>query len=320
MPEPVCRTRRARSVAASLLALHPFPARAHVEIPPAGPDDLWAAWSLDPVVMIVLAGVAIAYAAGVRRLWSRAGPGRGATGWQVASFAAGMAVLAVALVSPLDGLGEALFSAHMAQHVVLTAVVPPLLLLGRPLVLIWALPQRGRAATGVWLRKGLLPRLWRWMALPLAAFLIEAAVLWGWHAPAAIHAALENELIHACMHLSFLLGGLLLWETLAHAGRRRTAGYAIAAAMSFLTMLHSGLLGALLTFAPRPFYTFYGDLPLSWGLTLLEDQQLAGLFMWVVCGMIYIGVALFLIGAWLRDLERRHSGGWSGPVAAGKGP
>ena len=126
------------------------------------------------------------------------------------------------------------------------------------------------------------------------------------------------------MHASFLAGGLLLWETLAHAGRRRTAGYPVAAASSFLTMLHTGLLGALLTFAPRPFYTFYGDLPPAWGFTLLEDQQLAGLFMWVVCGMIYMVVALWLIGAWLHEIERQNAAGDrafapSGPPLAGPG-
>lgn len=302
--------------AAAAPVLLPELARAHVGDPPVGPAELWTAWSLDPLVLIAMGGIALAYGSGVRRLWRRAGRGRGIAIWQVASFAAGLVVLAVALVSPLDGLGEALFSAHMGQHILLTAVAPPLLLLGRPLVLLWSFPIRIRAAAGAWLRTGPLSRAWRWVSHPVAAFAIEAAVLWGWHTPGAIHLALENELVHAGMHASFLVGGLLLWETLAHAGRRRTAGYAIAAASSFLTMLHTGMLGALLTFAPRPFYTSYGELPLAWGLTPLEDQQLAGLLMWVVCGMIYITVALALIGAWLHDLERRSSSGLGMPVAA----
>ena len=285
----------------------PVPADAHVQSPPLGPGDLWSSWSVDPSIVAALAGIAIAYGAGARRLWIQAGVGRGVAVWQVASFYAGMAVLAAALVSPLDGLGEALFSAHMAQHILLTAVVPPLLLLGRPLVLLWSLPVRFRRTAGIWLRLGVLPRIWCWMTKPVIAFLTEAAVLWGWHAPWAIHAALENDFVHALMHGSFLLGGLLLWETLAHPGRRGMAGYPIAAAASFLTMLHTGLLGALLTFAPRPFYTFYGDLPVGWGLTPLEDQQLAGLFMWVVCGMIYIVVALALTGVWLHNLEKQNA-------------
>ena len=251
--------------------------------------------------------VAIGYGVGVHRLWRRAGYGRGVGRWQVASFAAGMVALVAALISPLDEFGEALFSAHMAQHIILTAVAPPFLLLGRPLVIIWSLPARARVAVGAWIRYGLLPGLWRWIARPVVAFIIEALVLWGWHAPGAIHAALENSFIHATMHLSFLMGGLLLWEALAHTGRRRAAGYPIAAALSFLTMLHTGVLGALLTFAPRPLYAVYGERPLAWGLTPLEDQQLAGLLMWVVCGMIYIVTALLFLAAWLNELERRNS-------------
>ncbi len=150
------------------LALLAEAASAHVDAPPAGPAELWATWSIDPFLLTVLVAVGVAYAAGVRRLWLRAGRGRGIAVWQAASFSAGMAVLALALVSPLDGLGEALFSAHMAQHILLTAAVPPLLLLGRPMVLIWAFPSRTRAALGTWLRRGIVPRLGAPVAWPTA--------------------------------------------------------------------------------------------------------------------------------------------------------
>ena len=145
------------------------------------------------------------------------------------------------------------------------------------------------------------------MTLPFPAFVIEALVLWGWHAPSAIEAALENGAIHAAMHFSFFMGGLLFWHALAHAGRRQGVGYAETAGLSFLTMMHTGLLGALLTFAPRPLYLGYGDSPLTWGLTPLEDQQIAGLIMWVICGMIYIVAGIVLLAAWIRQFERRHA-------------
>lgn len=303
--------------AAALLAVQPRPALAHAAGLPPAPDDLWAAWSLDPLMVLMLLSLGIAYGLGLCRLWRRAGRGRGVRHWQAVSFATGLAVLALALTSPLDGLGEALFSAHMAQHIILTAAVPPLLLLGKLLVLIWSLPNRARAAVGAWIRTGLLPRIWRWLARPKTGFVIEAAVLWGWHAPDAIHAALENGFVHASMHLSFLSGGLLLWEALAQTGPRRIGGYLVAAASSFLTMLHTGVLGALLTFAPRPLYTVYGERPLAWGLTPLEDQQLAGLLMWVVCGWIYMATALIMIGIWLTQLQNRSASIWTAPATAG---
>lgn len=296
---------RNSGIIAALLA--PAPAWAHVEEGPADPNALWTAWSVEPMVLAGLAVLIAGYAAGVSRLWSEAGAGRGASGWQAASFAAGALALVIALVSPLDQMGGSLFSAHMAQHILLTAVAPPLLLLGRPVVLLWSLPIELRSVVGRWIGTGLLPRIWRWMARPAIAVSIEAAVLWGWHLPGAVNLALTSELAHTAMHLSYLLGGLLMWEALAHAGQRRSTSYLVAAASAFLTMLHSGLLGALLTFAPEPLYAVYAGRTSAWGLTSLEDQQLAGLLMWVICGLIYVTAAILLFGAWLRRLEQ-HSG------------
>ena len=289
------------------LTLLPRLAEAHMASSPEGPADLSSAWTLDPIVLAMFVVIAAGYAVGVGQLWRRAGIGRGIAPWKVASFAAGMASFFLAMVWPLDALGEVLFSAHMAQHIVLTAVVPPLLWLGRPVILVWSLPPRGRRVVGALLRARLLRKLWNWMTLPFPAFVIEALVLWGWHAPSAIEAALENGAIHAAMHFSFFMGGLLFWHALAHAGRRQGVGYAETAGLSFLTMMHTGLLGALLTFAPRPLYLGYGDSPLTWGLTPLEDQQIAGLIMWVICGMIYIVAGIVLLAAWIRQFERRHA-------------
>ncbi|MAU95484.1 MAG: hypothetical protein CMP81_06295 [Fulvimarina sp.] len=288
------------------MVLSPRFAEAHAANPPEGPADLWAAWTLDPIVLVGFVAIVAGYALGVGKLWRRAGAGRGIAPSGVASFTAGMAAFSVAMVWPLDALGEILFSAHMAQHIVLTAVVPPLLWLGRPVILLWSVPRQLRSHVGAWLRIRPVRTLWTWMTLPLPAFLLEGAILWGWHAPGAIAAALENEAVHAAMHLSFLVGGLLFWHALAHAGRRRGTGYAETAALSFLTMMHTGLLGALLTFTPRPLYLAYGDSPLAWGLTPLEDQQIAGIIMWVICGTIYIVAGVLLLAAWLGQIERQN--------------
>lgn len=291
---------------AAWISLSPRPARAHAATLPAAPEGLWSAWSLDPFLLAGFVAAILAYGIGVGRLWRRAGPGRGVAFWEVASFVAGMAVFFLAMIWPLDALGEVLFSAHVAQHVVLTALVPPLIWLGRPGAMIWILPPAARERVGGWIVVSPVRRGLRWLTHPALAFLIEAAVLWGWHAPAAIDLALRNEAVHWTMHASFLVAGLLFWRALAYAGRKRASACLETAALSFLTMMHSGVLGALLTFAPRPLYLVYGDRPRAWGLTLLEDQQLAGLVMWVICGTIYIVAGVVLMAVWLRDLERRH--------------
>ena len=302
--------RRILSVGASAAAawgsLSTRPALAHAGALPAAPENLWSAWSLDPFLLTGLAAAILAYGTGVGRLWRRAGAGRGVAVWEVASFIAGMAFFFLAMIWPLDALGEALFSAHVTQHVVLTAVVPPLIWLGRPVAMLWILPPAARERAAGWVVVSAVRRWLGWLTHPVPAFLLEAAVLWGWHAPAAIDLALRNEAVHWTMHASFLVAGLLFWRALAYAGRKRASACLETAVLSFLTMMHSGALGALLTFAPRPLYLVYGDRPLAWGLTLLEDQQLAGLVMWVICGTIYIVAGVALLAVWLRDLERRN--------------
>src|SRR4051794_15444291 len=149
-------------------------ALAHPGQPPA-PHDLWSAWSLDPLVVVGLVLGAALYARGVRLLWRSAGVGHGVRGWQVAANAAGILSLVVALVSPLDALGQALFAAHMAQHLVLIVVSAPLLVLGAPLLpLLWALPLGWRREIGRgWLATSPLRTAWALLSQPLIALALQ---------------------------------------------------------------------------------------------------------------------------------------------------
>jgi putative membrane protein len=133
----------------------PQPVRGHLMIAfmhagrPIEPHDLMTAWSFDPFVIVGLALSAYLYITGLRRLWARAGAGSGVRKWQAACFGVGLLALVFALISPLHTMGEALFSAHMAQHTLLIGVAAPLLILGRPLVpVLFALPMRWRVALG----------------------------------------------------------------------------------------------------------------------------------------------------------------------------
>ena len=285
-------------------ALAPVPAPAH-EGRPLAPHDLAAAWAADPAVLVLLLASAWLYARGVERLWRRGGVGGGIRRWQAACFAGGWVALFAAMASPLHPLGEALFSAHMVQHELLMVVAAPLLVLGRPLVpFVWALPVRWRRTAGRWAKAVPVRRTWRTLSAPFAAWLLHAAALWLWHLPGPYQAALAGGTVHALQHAGFLGTGLLFWWALVH-GREGRMGYGASVFYLFATAMHSGGLGALLTFAPQPWYSAYADAAAAWGLTPLEDQQLAGLVMWIPAGAAYAVAGLFLLAGWMREAERR---------------
>lgn len=264
------------------------------------PHDLWTAWSREPVVLIGLALSAWLYWRGARRM-----PGR--RKWDSLAFFGGWLALLIALVSPLDALGGALFSAHMTQHEVLMLVASPLLVLGRPLApWLLALPVRWRRRLTDVGKAGPVQGGWHVLVSPVAAWLIHAAVLWAWHAPLLFQATLENEWVHAAQHSSFLLSALLFCEALVfnHGWREGRKGYGAAVLYIFTTAVHTSLLGALLTFSRTLWYPAYHQTTAAWGLTPMEDQQLGGLIMWVPAGLVYVVAGLGLLTAWLRESER----------------
>jgi putative membrane protein len=241
----------------------------------------------------------------VERMWRRSGVGSGIRRWEAAAFAGGWTALFLALVSPLHPLGSALFSAHMVQHELLVAVAAPLLVLGRPMIpMLWAVPIGWRRAAGGWAKHGAARGAWRALTAPLVAWALHAAALWTWHLPGPYQATLRSGALHTLQHASFLGTALLFWYAVAH-GRERRMGYGAAVFYLFATAMHGGALGALLTFASRPWYPEYAPTAAAWGLTPLEDQQLAGLIMWIPAGVSYLVAALVLMVAWMRESERR---------------
>jgi putative membrane protein len=262
-------------------------------------------WTWDPFVLVPLVLSGWLYVRGVRRLWARAGVDQGIRRWQAACFALGWLALAAALVSPLDALGGVLFSAHMAQHEVLILVAAPLLVLGRPLApFLWALPRESRERAARWTQAPAVAAVWRFLTAPLAVWTIHGIALWVWHLPSLYQATLDDDFVHALQHLSFFGSAALFWWSLIH-GRFGRLGYGAAVLYVFTTSLHSGVLGALLTFAPRLWYPIYEARTSQWGLSALEDQQLAGLIMWVPAGAVFILLGLALFAAWLGEAERR---------------
>jgi putative membrane protein len=241
----------------------------------------------------------------VYRVWRRAGVGHGISRWEFAAFVSGWLTLVLALVSPLHPWGSVLFSAHMSQHELLMLVAAPLLVIGKPLVAFlrgmpaaWAATLIRGFGSAAW------TPVWRFLTNPFVAWLIHAAVLWIWHIPSLFEATLENELVHALQHLSFVLSALLFWWAVMQ-GPRRAMNFGVATLYMFTTALHSGALGALLTFAKSLWYPAYAASTHDWGLSPLEDQQLGGLIMWVPACLVYLVAGLALCAGSMRESERR---------------
>lgn len=245
------------------------------------------------------------YAAGVARLWSRPGGWRGLSPWSVAAFAAGWLTAAVALLPPIASLSEILFSVHMTQHTLLMLVAAPLMAFGRPLlVFLWAFGSDRREGIARRIRRPAFAAAWRWLTAPLSAFVLQAIALWIWHLPTLYQAAVADAGIHALQHLSFGGSASLFWWAMVH-GRYGRQGYGLAVVYVFLTAIHSGALGALLTVSPTPWYQHYVRQGAAWHVDALADQQLAGLLMWVPAGVVFIVLGLALFAAWLGEAERR---------------
>ena len=269
-----------------------LPAAAHEGLP-LEPHDLWTAWEFDPLIVAGLAVAAFLYARGDR-------PGRGIRRWERVCFWSGWVTLAIALISPLHPLGEALFSAHMAQHEIMMTLSAPLLVLGRPLVpSLWALPQTWRAPLGRAFINRWWNRVWLRISSPLGAWLLHFAALWGWHVPALFEATLVSDFVHSLQHITFLVTALLFWwALLAGHGRDR---FGLGVFYLFTTVIHTCVLGALLTFSERLWYPLYAATTEPWGLTPLEDQQLGGLIMWVPASASYVIAGLALLALWIHE-------------------
>ena len=221
----------------------------------SGPTAHAAAWSGADLAVVVPLGLSGAlYLVGVARLWHRAGAGRGISGVNATCFTAGWLTLALALLSPLHEWSEALFAAHMVQHVLLVAVAPPLLVLGRPGgALSWSLPMAWRRAVGSLVRARPVAAGWAMATSPLIATVLHGLTLWAWHLPVLFEAALADPWLHWLEHASFLGTAALFWWAML--GRpARVHGYGMSVACLFVTLLHSSFLGTLLTLSPRLWY------------------------------------------------------------------
>lgn len=283
-----------------LLLLLPSPAAAHHVSDAIGSASLW---SYDPWLLTPLYAVGIAFHVGTQRVWHHAGFGRGIRPGQVVAFWSGWLILALVITSPIHWLGERLFTAHMVEHELLMLVAAPLMAFARINgAVLWSLPAPFRPTAGRIFMTGPLAAAWAFVSHPATATILYGAALWIWHIPALYALALGDDLVHRLQHISFFATSLLFWWVLFY-GRGPARGSRIRDGISivclFLTVLHSGVLGALLTLSTRVWIPDQDLLAGDFGLTPLEDQQFAGILMWVPMGTLYTGAALFFAYRWL---------------------
>ena len=257
---------------------------------------LSSGWALEPGIVIPLAILAALYFRGVRVVGGvKRVPG-------LVWFAGGWLVVAGSLLSPLHAASEQLFSAHMVQHELLMVVAAPLLALSRPLpLLLDGIPTVSRSRVEAIAEGRRARRVWRNLNRPLAAWLIHGVVIWVWHIPVLFEATLSNDAVHAAQHLSFLGSGYLFWASLVADDFPERGGLAVLSL--FTTAVHTGVLGALISFSRYPWYSGYATRAAAWGMTPLADQQLAGLIMWIPASAAYLIGALLIARRWLRASE-----------------
>lgn len=260
-------------------------------------------WTWPPFVVISLLLTATLYGVGVTRMLRRSHD-RKSFVRPVLWFALGWISLVIALDSPVHELGEQLFWVHMTQHEILMLISAPLLLLGRPMIaFLWALPTAWRdAPASIW-RSRVFKKCWGVISAPLSAWLVSALALWIWHVPWLFDQTLHSDWIHAAQHTTFLVTALAFWWPLVN--RSPALGYGGGVAYVFTTILHTSVLGALLTFAPRAWYSSYRLTAAAWHLTALEDQQIGGLIMWIPAGTLLLIVALTLLVKWMNESQTR---------------
>ena len=239
----------------------------------------------------------------MRRRVARAHPAHPPSRWRNAAFLGGLATLVVALTSPIEAYEGQLFSVHMLQHLLLELVVAPLLLLGAPATL-------ALRASSPSLRRGLLAilhsRVVAVISFPLLAWVLFAAVNWGWHFSSLYNQALEISWLHDLQHLTFLGAALLFWWPVVGADPSRwRLPHPVRLFYLFLAMPQNSFLGIALMSAPVSLYPHYQTIVRNWGPTPIVDQNIGGMLMWVGGDVVFLLAMGLVVAAWVRAEDRR---------------
>jgi putative membrane protein len=259
-------------------------------------------WSLDPLALMGILLAAGLYLLAVQRV-AAAHPSNPHPRHRTLLFLGGLLAIAMALLSPIEAYEGQLFSVHMVQHLLLELAAAPLLLAGAPITLAL------RVASPAWRRRllsVLRSRVLHAVSFPVIAWMLFAAVNWGWHFSTLYDQALENDLLHYLQHASFLGAALLFWWPAIGADPSPwRLPHPVRLLYLFLAMPQNSFLGVALMSASTVLYPHYLTNARDWGPTPLEDQQLGGVIMWVVGDLGFLAGMVVVVVLWMRHEERR---------------
>lgn len=272
-------------------------------------------WRVEVIATLLLAGSV--YTRGWWRIRKqRANQHPLANGKRLAAYLGALLILGVALMSPIDILGGQFFLMHMIQHLLLVMIVPPLLLLANPLpFFLWGVTVKARRGVGRLLRRGsAFRRVLHSVTAPGLVWMLFVAVFLGWHDPNVYNAALRSDLIHDLEHLTFFGSAMLFWWHVIGAGPRlRSLSRGVRLAYLLITVPVNAIAGIAIAFAKQPIYTYYTTVPRLWGMTVMQDQMIGGVIMWIPGSMMYLLAALILISRLIQteaDKQPLPEAGW----------
>ena len=268
---------------------------------------IWFDWELNPFIWAFALIALFLYTRGLAR--SKGTRRKLHPWWKPFCYYTGVFAIITALLSPVDSLAYELFTFHMVQHLLLTLIGAPLVLLGSPMIpILRGIPRKIRSKfVNPTLRHVAVRTFLKYLSLPVVAWVIYVTSILGWHTPPAYSLALTNEIVHDFEHLTFTLSGVLFWwNVIDPTPLRSNLSYLGRVPYIFLTTIPNFVLGAFITFASTPFYSHYAKRDLLFGLTAMEDQQIAGILMWIPGAIILLITLLSILFLAMAEEEKNQ--------------
>jgi putative membrane protein len=286
--------------------------------PASSLGDLVSRWDLtDPSALLVLA-LASAYIFGLARLSARAHASP-LESKRVYAGVAGFAAIYIAIAGPFDAFAAEAFWLHMLQHIIISMIGAPLILLSSPMpAYLWAMPETMRLGAGELLRsKGVPVRLLRWLIDPRITVPLFMGTLYAWHAPVLFSAALENNAVHHLQHFTFFASAALFWwPIIGPAPVRSKLSYPQRLLYLLSVVTPTAVLASIITMSRGIIYDDYLNGPMHFGMTTLEDQTMAGLILWLPGNALYLSALTAIFFTWASKESKQAITLQSGAHAA----